>query len=144
MLGTCKSVDHLQESLGPSGHETPKKSGKKSRLSLEKVWDLVSHSSATADTISRDVPYSAIGFRGKLFLRRPTLLSLSLDCDRPFLHRKKWGYSSASLRCHRKHSATGVLLQASREGLGKVAKASRKDSFKTFSRLSVCPGPEAP
>ena len=44
---------------------------------------LVSRYSAIGDTISCDAPYSAIGFRGKLFLR-PPLLGLSLNCDRPF------------------------------------------------------------
>ena len=34
------------------------------------IWvSLVSHYSAIGDTISCDAPYSAIGFRGKLFLR---------------------------------------------------------------------------
>ena len=32
---------------------------------------LVSHYSAIGDTISCDAPYSAIGFRGKLFLQYP-------------------------------------------------------------------------
>ena len=39
----------------------PAKSGQSSRL--------VSHYSAIGDTISCDAPYSAIGFRGELFLR---------------------------------------------------------------------------
>ena len=39
---------------------------------------------------------------------------LSWDCDRPCL-RKKWGWSSDSLRYHRKHSATGLLLHLSRD-----------------------------
>ena len=48
-------------------------------FSLERAR-LVSHYSAIGDTISRDGPYSAIGFRGKLFLRYPpwVLLGLSL------------------------------------------------------------------
>ena len=33
---------------------------------------------------------------------------------RPFLRREKWGCSSDSLRYHRKHSVTGVLLHLSR------------------------------
>ena len=73
---------------------------------------LVSHYSATGDTISCDVPYSAIGFRGEPFLRYPPpLQGLSLDCDRPF-YRKKRGCSSDSLRYHRKHSATGVFAES--------------------------------
>ena len=44
---------------------------------------LVSHYRAIGNTISCDAPYSAIGFIGKLFLRYPPLLALSLDCDRP-------------------------------------------------------------
>ena len=35
--------------------------------------NLVSHYSAIGDTISCDAPYSAIGFRGKSFLRYPLL-----------------------------------------------------------------------
>ena len=46
---------------------------------------LVSRYSAIGDTISCDAPFSAIGFRRKLFLRYPPLLGLSLDCDRPFV-----------------------------------------------------------
>ena len=53
-----------------------------SGISFRKVL-LVSHYSAIGDTISCDAPYSAIGLRGKLFLRYPPLI-LSLDCDRPF------------------------------------------------------------
>ena len=37
----------------------------------ERKKSLVSHYSALGDTISCDAPYSAIGFRGKLFLRYP-------------------------------------------------------------------------
>ena len=37
---------------------------------------LVSHYSAIGDTISCDAPYSAIGFRGKLFLRYPLVRSV--------------------------------------------------------------------
>ena len=40
----------------------------------------VSHYSAIGDTISWDAPYSAIGFRGKPFLRYlPPWLGLSLE-----------------------------------------------------------------
>ena len=84
------------------------------QLRFESVAPLVFHCNAIGGTISCDAPYSAIGFRGKFFLRCPPLLGLSLNCDRPFL-RKKWGCSSDSLRYHRKHSATGVLLHLSRD-----------------------------
>ena len=39
--------------------------------------DLVSHYSAIGDTISCDAPCSAIGFRGKFFLRCPLVRSVS-------------------------------------------------------------------
>ena len=39
---------------------------------------LVSHYSAIGDTISCDAPYSAMGFRGKLFLRYPPFLACLL------------------------------------------------------------------
>ena len=58
-------------------------------------------SSTIGDTISCDAPYSTIGFRGKVFLRCPP----SKAC--------LW---TDSLRYHRKHSATGVLLHLSRDG----------------------------
>ena len=48
------------------------------------LFKLVSHYSGIGDTISCDAPYSAIGFRGKLFLRYPLVRSV-LDCDRPVL-----------------------------------------------------------
>ena len=47
--------------------------------------------------------YSAIRFRGKLYPRYPRLQGLSLDCDRAFFCRKKWGCSIDSLRYHSKH-----------------------------------------
>ena len=75
---------------------------------------LVSHYSAIGDTISCDAPYSAIGFRGKLFLRYPPSKACLWIAIGQF-YRKKWGYSSDSLRHHRKHSATGVLLHLSRD-----------------------------
>ena len=59
-------------------------------------------------------PYSAIGFRFKLSLRYPP----SKACLRIAIghfNRKKWECSSDSLRYHRKHSATGVLLHLSRD-----------------------------
>ena len=77
---------------------------------------LVSHYSAIGDTISCDAPYSAIGFRGKLFLRYP-LARPVLECNRPLLQ-KEVGCSSDSLRYYRKHSATGVLLHLSRDRRG--------------------------
>ena len=46
---------------------------------------LVSHYSAIGDTISCDAPYSAIGFRGKLFLRYLLVRPVNSDCDRPLL-----------------------------------------------------------
>ena len=86
-----------------------------------KRWDLshlpknlVSHYSAIGDTISCDAPYSAMGFRGKLFLRYPPFLACLLTAI-GHLQGKKWGCSSDSLRYHRKHSATGVLLHLSRD-----------------------------
>ena len=51
------------------------------------IASLVSHYSAIGDTISCDAPCSAIGFRGKLFLRYPLVRSV-LDCDRPFLQKE--------------------------------------------------------
>ena len=47
----------------------------------------------------------------------PPMFGLSLDCDSPILRGggNKWGCSSDSLRYHRKHSATGVLLPLSRD-----------------------------
>ena len=75
---------------------------------------LVSHNSAIGDTISCNAPCSAIGFRGKLFLQYPpskACLWIAIG----HLYRKKWGCSSDSLRYHRKHSATGVLLHLSRD-----------------------------
>ena len=85
------------------------------------------HSCAIGDTISCDAPCSAIGSRGKLLLRYH-LLGLSLECDGSFL-RKKWGCSSDSLRCHRKDSATGVLLHLSRgRGEGGISVGSLRFS----------------
>ena len=43
--------------------------GADSHLAPEPVYNLVSSKSAIGDTISCDAPYSAIGFRGKLFLQ---------------------------------------------------------------------------
>ena len=75
----------------------------------------VSHYSAIDDTISCNAPYSAIGFRGKLFLRyppppRPVFGPAIVQFDG-----EKWGCSSDRLRCHRKHSPTGVLLHLSHD-----------------------------
>ena len=60
-------------------------------LRKEKLRTLVSHCSAVGETISCDAPYSTIGFRGKIFLRYPLLLGLSLDCDRPLLRKEVGG-----------------------------------------------------
>ena len=90
------------------------------------VSPLVSHYSAIGDTISCDAPYSAIGFRGKLFLRYPPFLACLLTAI-GHLQGKKWGCSSDSLRYHRKHCATGVLLHLSRDRggyFGRVTKVS--------------------
>ena len=106
--------------------------GKVARLEVQEMC-LVSHYSAISDTISCDAPansegrewrvgspilgpltYSAIGFRAKLFLRCPPP-SACLWTAIGHLYRKKWGCSSDSLRHHRKHSATGVLLHLSRD-----------------------------
>ena len=46
-------------------------------LKLPKIgFSLVSHYSAISDTISCDAPYSAIGFRGKLFCDTPLVRSV--------------------------------------------------------------------
>ena len=57
-------------------------------IAIAWVTKLVTHYSAIGDTISCDTPYSAIGFRDKLFLRYPLLQGLSLHCDRPFLQKE--------------------------------------------------------
>ena len=49
---------------------------------------LASHYGAIGDTISCDAPYSAIGFRGKLFLRYPLVRPVSLACNRPSLRKE--------------------------------------------------------
>ena len=101
---------------------------------------LVSHYSAIGDTISCDAPYGAIGFRGKVFLRYPPLHGLSLDCDGHLLQ-KEVGCSSDSLRYHRKHSATGVLLHLSRNR-GGISVGSLRDCpyhlFKDSSDKEAC------
>ena len=80
---------------------------------------LVSHYSAIGDTISCDGPYSAIGFRGKFFLRCPSYKACLWRAI-GHLYGKKWECSSDSLRYHREHSATGVLLHLSRDRGGGV------------------------
>ena len=75
---------------------------------------LVSHYSAIGDTISCDAPYSTIGYGGKLFLRYPPSKAC-LWTAIGHLYGEKWGCSSDSLRYHRKHSATGVARQVSRD-----------------------------
>ena len=59
----------------------------RAHFSFPILLNLVSHYSAIADTILCDAPYSAIGFRGKLFLRYPPSKA-SLDCDRPLLRER--------------------------------------------------------
>ena len=85
---------------------------------------LVSHYSAIGDTISCDAPYSAIGFTGKLFLRYPPCWVCLWNAIGQF-YRKKWGCSSDSLRYHRKHSATGVLLHLSRDRGGYFGRVTK-------------------
>ena len=82
----------------------------------EVLENLVSHYSAIGDAILRDAPYSAIGSRGKLFLRCPPSKACLWTAIGQF-YGKKWGCSSDGLRYHRKHSATGVLLRLSRDGV---------------------------
>ena len=79
----------------------------------QNLFTLVSRYSTIGDTISCDAPYSAIGFRGKLFLRYPPS-KVCLWTAIGHFEGKKWGCSSDSLRYHRKHSATGVLPHLSR------------------------------
>ena len=96
----------------------------------------MSHYSAIGDTISCDAPYSAIGFRGKPFMRYP-LVRPGLWIAIGHLYRKTWGCSSDSLRYHRKHSATGVLLHQSRDRggyFGRVTKLRGPYSPKRGSR----------
>ena len=77
------------------------------------------------DTISCDAPYSAIGFRGQLLLRYPPSQAC-LWTAVGHTYRKKWGWSSDSLRYRRKDSATGVVWQVSCDGgegyFGRVTK----------------------
>ena len=99
--------------------------------------DLVSHYSAISDTISCDTPYSAIGFRGELFLRYCLWIAIG------HFYGRKGGCSSDSLRYHRKHSATGVLLHLSRdrgEYFGRVTKIRvRQRSGEGVVRRNGCP-----
>ena len=76
---------------------------------------LVSDYSAIGDTISCDSPYSAIGFIAKFFLRCPPYWACIWTAIGHF-YRKKWGCSSESLRYHKKHSSSRVLLHVSRDG----------------------------
>ena len=91
----------------------------------KKISNSVSHYSAIGDTISCDAPYSAIGLRGKFFFSAISpLVGLVLDCDRPF-------FTKRSLRYHREHSATGVLLHLSRDSgggghVGRLIKVSKR------------------
>ena len=98
---------------------------------MDRFWHLgflaplVSHSCAIGDTISCDAPFfCAIGFRGKFLPRCPPSKACFCVAISDF-YGKKWGCSSDSLRYHRKHSATGVLLHLSRDRggyFGQVAK----------------------
>ena len=75
---------------------------------------LVSHYSATGDTSSCDALGSAISLRGNFSLRCP-LCKACLWIVIGHLYGNNWGCSSDSLRYHRKHSATGVLLHLCRD-----------------------------
>ena len=89
----------------------------------------MSHHSAIGDTISCDAPYSAIGFRGKIFLRYPPCWVCLWTAIGHFMD-SKWGCSSDSLQYHRKHSATRVLLHLSRDRrgyFGRVTKVGKVD-----------------
>ena len=88
----CPKVPHFRDPTGESA--------------IFGVVTLVSHYSAIGDTVSCDAPYSAMGFRGKFFLRCPPCW-VSLWIAIGHFYGKKWGCSSDSLRYHRKHSATG-------------------------------------
>ena len=93
--------------------------------------------STIGDTISCDAPYSAIDFRGKLFLRSPpskACLWLAIG----YLYGKKWGCSSDSLRNHRKHSATGILLHLSRDS-GGISVGSQSNLRLTMGPVLICP-----
>ena len=81
---------------------------------------LLSHYSAIGDTISCDAPYSAIGFRGKLFLQSYPPSKACLWIAIGHFYGKKRGV--AAIVCD--HSATGVLLHLSRDRgvFGRVTK----------------------
>ena len=83
--------------------------------------------SAIGNTISCDAPYSAIGFRGKLFLRYPPSKAWLWTATVRF-YGKKWGCSGDSLRYPRKHSATRVLLHLSRDRGGGISVGSLSKS----------------
>ena len=68
--------------------------------------------------------------RQAFLVQSPPPRSLSLDRDdRPLVYGKKWGCSSNSLRCHRKHKAPGVLLHLSRDRGGYFGRVTKKNSF---------------
>ena len=71
--------------------------------------NLVSHYSATGDTISCDARYSATGSEASFFLRSSPPSKACLWIAIGHFYGMKWGCSSDSLRYHRKHSATWVL-----------------------------------
>ena len=80
-------------------------------------------------------PYRAIGFRGKLLLRYPpskACLWIAID----HFHRKKWGCSSDSLRYHRTHIATGVLLHLSRDRGRYFGRVTKKWHDQSHSNLA--------
>ena len=99
--------------------------------------DLVAHYSAIGDTIPCDAPYSAIGFRGELFLRYPPC-ELCLGIAIGHFYGKKCGCSSESLRYHRKHSATGVLLHLSRDRGGYFGRVTKYGRLGWVFPLHVC------
>ena len=120
---------HCCRSLPP-----PKKTSLK--FTPKNLQALVSHYAAIGDTISCDAPYSAIGFRGKLFLRLPPCY-VCLWIAIGHFYGKKSGCSSDSLRDHRKNSVTGVLLHLSRDrGAISVASLSFR-AVKCGNRLRV-------
>ena len=65
----------------------------------------MSQCSTIGDTMSCDTPYSAIGFRRKLFLQYPPPSKACVWTAIGNLHRTKWECSSDSLRHHTKHSS---------------------------------------
>ena len=71
----CDSENYMETLFGNSffenGISVTQKNVFGTNFAIISGWSVVSHYSAIGDTISCDAPYSAIGFRGKLFLRYP-------------------------------------------------------------------------